>query len=896
MSFLEHIGVKRRSGRYPWGSGKDPEQRSRSFLGYVKKLQDEGLSEVEIADGLGMTTSQLRNRKSIAKAEMRAALAGQAQRLFAKGMSKVAIGKRMGLNESSVRALLDPSLQERSNIASATANMLRDVVAKKGLIDVGLGAETQIGITRTKLKTALSLLEEEGYKIHYLKVQQLGTGKFTSLQVLAPPEMDSKEVFRKRFDIKTISDMAYSPDGGRSYLGLKPVQSVSSRRIMIRYREDGGAAKDGVIELRRNVEDLSLGNANYAQVRIGVDGTHFLKGMAMYADNLPNGIDIIYNSNKKKGTPKEQVFKEMKPDPDNPFGTTIKPGGQRGALNIVNEEGDWNRWSKTISSQILSKQSPALAKQQLDIARAMKQDEFDEIMQLTNPTVRKKLLQEFSDDADASAVHLKAAALPRQANKVILPVTSLKPNEIYAPSFNDGEQVVLIRHPHGGIFEIPEVRVNNRNKEARDILGNAIDAIGIHPDVAAKLSGADFDGDHVLVIPNKNRLVRTAPTLKALKDFDTKLAYPPYDGMPTIDQGVYDAKTGKVDYKGKKANPAPKQLQMGDVSNLITDMTIKGASTDEIARAVRHSMVVIDSEKHHLDYKRSAIENGIVELKKKYQGGPRSGASTLISRASSEKRVPFRVEGKLVTDANGKTKRVYIDPSTGRKLYQPINESFVNAKGKLIKRTTVTTKMAEETDAFNLSSGTKIESIYAEHANALKALANKARLAMLNTPNLVYSPSAKQTYAPEVERLKAALRVAIENKPRERQAQLLANSIVSAKKQANKEMSKADLKKIKGQALEEARVRSGAHKKKIEITDREWEAIQLGAISNNVLSQILDNMDPKDIKARATPRTALKMTDAKVTKAKVMASYGYTTSEIANALGVSTSSIEQAIK
>ena len=48
---------------------------------------------------------------------------------------------------------------------------------------------------------------------------------------------------------------------------------------------------------------------------------------------------------------------------------------------------------------------------------------------------------------------------------------------------------------------------------------------------------------------------------------------------------------------------------MGDVSNLITDMTIKGANNDELARAVRHSMVVIDSEKHNLDVKASARDN-----------------------------------------------------------------------------------------------------------------------------------------------------------------------------------------------------------------------------------------------------------------------------------------------
>lgn len=897
MDDIKHYGTPRHSGRYPWGSGQDPEQRNRSFLGYVKKLHDEGLSETQIAEGLGMTTSQLRTRKSIAKNEVRAAMVAEARRYKDKGMSNVAIGARMKLNESSVRALLDPTLQARSDIAVSTAKMLRETIEKKGVIDIGAGVETHVGISRTKLNTAISLLEEEGYKVHFVKTEQLGTGKFTTIKVLAPPDLSYSEIYKNRSEIKTISDFVSSRDGGKSFYGLDPIKSVSSDRIQIRYKEDGGADKDGVIELRRGVDDLSLGNQKYAQVRIGVDGTHYLKGMAMYTDDIPKGIDIIYNSNKAKGTPKQSVFKEMKDDPDNPFGTVIKPNGQRGALNIVNEEGDWGNWSKSISSQVLSKQSPALAKKQLDLAKNIKLEEFEEISGLTNPVVKKALLKSFSDDLDSSAVHLKAAALPRQSSHVILPIPSMKEGEIYAPNYRDGETVVLIRHPHGGIFEIPELRVNNKNPVANSVMKNAIDAVGIHPKVAEKLSGADFDGDTVLVIPNKDKLIRTAPTLKALKDFNTKDAYPPYDGMTTIDGGVYNAKTGKVDYKGRKANPAPKQMKMGDVSNLITDMTIKGASADEIARAVKHSMVVIDSEKHHLNYRQSAIDNGIAALKKKYQGGERSGASTLISRASSEQRVPFREEGKRVLDPKtGKTKRVYVDPKTGRKLYESTGDSFVNLKGKTVVKTSVSTKMAEVDDAFKLSSGTKIESIYAEYANDLKSLANKARLLMIRTPNLVYSPTAKQTFAPEVSSLKAKLNIANRNKPNERQAQLLANKIVSAKRQANPDMSKSDLKKIKGQALEEARIRTGAKKQKIEITDREWEAIQLGAISNNTLSQIIMNADLDAIKTRATPRTAYKMTDAKIARAKAMLDAGYTTSEVAGALGVSTTTLQETIK
>ena len=879
MTVLKHYGTPRHSGRYPWGSGDSPEQRNKSLLGYVQKLKDEGLSEVEIASGLGMSTSQLRTRKSIAKSELRAAAAAEALRYKNKGMSNVAIGQRMGINESSVRALLDPALQARADIATATAKMLRETLEEKKLLDVGAGVETHLGISKTKLNTAISLLEEEGYTINYVKVQQLGTGKYTSIKVLAPPGVSYPEIYKNRTSIRPVSDFIYSPDGGRTSYGLKPIQSVSSSRIHIRYKEDGGADKDGVIELRRGVSDLSLGNSKYAQVRIGVDGTHFLKGMAMYSDSMPKGADIIYNSNKPRGTDPKKVFKEMKNDPDNPFGAVIKPQGQKGAINIVNEEGDWGKWSKSISSQVLSKQSPALAKKQLELAKNLKVEEFDEISKLTNPVVKKKLLEAFADDADSSAVHLKAAALPRQSSHVILPIPSIKENEIYAPNYRDGESVVLIRHPHGGTFEIPELRVNNKNPQANSVIRNAIDAVGIHPKVAQKLSGADFDGDTVLVIPNRDRLIKTSPSLKDLQDFDTKAAYPGYEGMP-------------------KMSPKTKQMQMGNVSNLITDMTIKGATSNEIARAVRHSMVVIDAEKHNLNYKQSEIDNGIAELKKKYQGGERAGASTLISRASSEIRVPIRKEGQLigpVSKKTGKPTRVYVDPKTGQKLFTETGETFVNAKGKTVAKTTSTTRMAEAKDARTLSSGTTIETIYAQHANDLKALANRARKLALETPPLVYSPTAKQTYAPEVASLRAKLNISNRNKPQERQAQLLANKIVSAKREANPNMDASDLKKIKGQALEEARVRSGAKKTMIDISDREWDAIQLGAVSNNVLTQILQSTDLDKVKARATPRTAYKMTPAKVARAKAMSSAGYTPAEIASALGVSTTSIQEAV-
>lgn len=877
MAYLIHYGTPRHSGRYPWGSGDDPYQRNKSFLGYVDELKKEGLSEVEIAKGLGMTTSQLRAKKSIAKSEKRQADAAQALRLKDKGYSNIAIGERMGINESSVRALLNPALKQRSEITNVTANILKDNVDKKSYIDVGAGVENHLGISRTKLKTSIALLEEKGYKIHYIPVEQLGTGKKTTIMVLAKPDSTYSEVYKNKFNIKTIND--YSEDGGRTYLGLETPKNVDSKRIMVRYAEEGGVNKDGVIELRRGVEDISLGSARYAQVRIAVDGTHYLKGMAMYSDDMPDGVDIIFNTNKHKGTPKMDTFKAMKDDPDNPFGATVRQrhyidkngNKQLSALNIVNEEGDWGNWSKNLSSQMLSKQSPSLAKKQLGIAFDIKKEEYDEIMSLTNPVIKKKLLDSFADDCDSSSVHLKAAALPRQGSHVILPFPDMKENEIYAPNYRNGEKVVLIRYPHGGIFEIPELTVNNRNKKANSVIHNAKDAVGINSKVAERLSGADFDGDTVLVIPNKRGDIKHSSPLKGLKDFDPKEAYPAYEGM-------------------QRMSSRTKQMKMGDVSNLITDMTIKGASEDEICRAVRHSMVVIDAEKHNLNYKQSYIDNGIAELKKKYQGSERSGASTLISKASSEVRVGTRKES--------------IDPNTGKKVYAYTNETYTkrikkrdgSIVEKQIPKTISSTKMAEVDDAFVLSSGTLMEKVYAEHANKLKALANEARKESANVKYISYSPSAKKVYSNEVDSLKAKLNIALKNKPMERQAQLLANKVVSAKRDSNPDMDAETIKKIKGQALAEARVRTGAKKQMINITDKEWEAIQSGAISTNTLTQILNNADLDKVKQLATPRYESNISPAKLAKAKSMLNNGYTQSEVADALGISTSTLSKAIE
>lgn len=868
--YLAHYGTPRHSGRYPWGSGgEDGGTGAGGFLADVAKLKKQGLSEAEVARGLGFeSTTQLRATASIAKSEKKQSDIAMAQRLKDKGYSNIAIGQRMGINESSVRSLLAPGQKDKADVLETTSNMLKSQVDKKGYLDIGAGANYAAGVSTTKLSTAVARLQAEGYKVHYVKVEQLGTGNQTTLKVLTKPDVPYSEVFRNRNNIKQITD--HSDDGGRSYLGLQPPISVSSKRIKVRYAEEGGTDADGVIYVRPGVKDLSLGGARYAQVRVAVDGSHYLKGMAMYKDDLPPGTDLVFNTNKKSTGNKLDAMKAMKDDPDNPFGAVVRQlhddkGKVKSAMNIVNDEGNWGDWSKSLSSQMLSKQSPSLAKTQLNMTKERKQRELDEILALTNPAVRRRLLESYADDADSSAVHLKAAALPRQGSHVILPINTLKPTEIYAPNYRNGERVALIRYPHGGIFEIPELTVNNRHPDAKKILGNAKDAVGIHSKVAERLSGADFDGDTVLVIPNNSKKVKTAPPLAGLKDFDPQRAYPGYPGMP-------------------KMSARTKQVEMGVVSNLITDMTIRGANSTELAAAVRHSMVVIDAEKHNLNYKQSAIDNGISNLKAKYQGGAKSGASTLISRAGSEIRVDAR-------KARSAAKGGPVDKETGKRVYELTGETYTDKTGKVVPKTIKSKKLAETDDANTLSSGTPIERIYADHSNSLKSLANKARLEAVKTKTTPYSPSAKAAYSKEVTSLNAKLEIALRNAPLERQAQVLANAVYAQKRQANPDMDVAEAKKVKGQALAEARTRTGAKKQRIEITPPEWAAIQAGAISNHKLDQILSNADLDQVKQLATPKSATTVSPAKKQRAQQMLESGYTQAEVADALGISTTTL-----
>lgn len=895
--YLRHYGTPRHSGRYPWGSGEDPYQDGRGpVTDMVNALRRKGFSEKEAAQAVGMSIAEIRAQKSLERAEKRARDVSQAQRLRAKGLSLNAIGERMNMNESSIRSLLDASIQERTSITKETTDMLRKRVGARTYVDVGKGIGPQLGISKERLGVAVKALQNEGFEVINVQVPQLGTDKKTTVKVLAPPGTKYKDVVQNMGRIKLPQH--YSEDNGRSWLGVEPPTSISSDRLKVIYNEEGGGDKDGVIELRRGVEDLSLGRASYAQVRIGVNDTHFIKGMAYYSDDLPKGIDVRFHTNKSKKGSDLDALKPMSDDPDNPFGSTIKQthytdtsGKDRlSAVNIVggdsspNEEGQWRTWSNNLSSQMLGKQPTSLAKRQLNRGYQEKQKEFDDIVTLTNPVIKRRLLMALGDECDSQAAKLSAAALPRQSSHVLLPVVDMPDDQVYAPNYRNGEKVVLIRYPHGGKFEIPELTVNNSHKSAKRILGQAEDAVGISPAVANRLSGADFDGDHVLVIPNpqtgKDRIQTSSP-LHGLKDFDPITEYPEVPGMKLLSEGA-------------------KQNKMGEVSNLITDMTLKAASPNEIARAVRHSMVIIDAEKHRLNWKLSEINNGIPQLREKYQGKKRGGASTLLSKANAEHRIPHREEGQRIgpiSNKSGLRTKVYIDPKTGEKLYTPTGETYIDKNGKeRIKLTKISARMDVTPDAHTLSSGTTMEGIYADHANALKALGNESRRIAVNTPNIPYSPTAKKQYASEVESLVTKLKAAQSNAPLERHAQILANEIVSRKRAENPDLKLDAIRKIKGQALTEARSRVGANKPIIVITPKEWQAIQSGAISNSRLESIVANADLDVIRSLATPRNITPISSATAARARALHSRGYTMAQIADQLGVSPSTVNTMLK
>lgn len=819
---LLHFGTKRHSGRYPWGSGDRPYQ-SLDLSATVKDLKKKGLNEKEIATHLGKSIKDLRTDIATANYHIKYYYDQKIQEGKKAGKSNTQIAKELGVTETTVRNYLKTDKSVKQKQISSTKDELVKNVKEHKYIDVGAGVERQLGISREKLRAVTKdLVDNHGYHIHEVYVRNMSNpDNFIIMKVLTK-EADIMKVREDKHMIRSME--SWSENGGLSYLSVKPPKNIDSKRIQINYKETGGEAKDGVIELRRGVKDLDLGSNHYAQVRIAVDGTHYLKGMAVYSDNLPKGVDVRFNTNKSKDTPKMDVLKKLKDNPENPFGATIKR--QKGALNIVNDEGDWDKWKSTLSSQFLSKQPTSLIKDRIEATIKKEIAEFESIKSINNPVVQRHFLSEYAESMDKKARHLKAAGFPNTKAHVILPLTDIKPNEVYAPNYKNGDRLTLVRYPHGGIFELADVTVNNKIQSGKSMLGNALDGIGIHPSIARKLSGADFDGDTVYAIPNNHGKIKTSKSLKELENFDP---HQYHVGHKTI-------------------SGSQKQREMGIVSNLITDMTLLGAPESEIARAVKHSMVVIDSEKHQLDWRQSSRDNAIGALHKKYQqhydqvrDKNKKGAATIISRSKNDM--------DLVTDAH------------------------------------------------KLTSGTNNpkEKLYADYANKLKSLKSEATKLHEDVHLPKRDPQAAKLYSKEVMSLDAKLNNALLYAPRERQAQLLANKTYY--RNVDPSMSKEEKKRLRQQALTAARdiVKAGnkmENKKLISITDSEWDAIQNNAISTNKLMQIMRYSDPDRLRQLASPSSKKQLHTAQINRARTLLDRGFTYSQVAESLGVSVSTLK----
>lgn len=901
-NILEHYGTKRHSGRYPWGSGDNPYQHSGDFLSRVEELKKKGLSEKEILETINnslpdeykMGLTEFRTARQKAGHDRKALEYDQIRALKDDGLGWKEIGDKLGMSESSVRSKYNNAIGEKASQAEKIAATLKAEVDKKGMIDISEGANQVLGVSESKLDEAAYILEAEyGYQRYGVGIRQpTNARQQTNITVLAKPEFDQKYAYQHQDQIDSLGDY-HSDDGGETFTKLQRPSSLDSSRVAIRYGDEGGLDKDGVMEIRRGVPDLDLGKSHYAQVRILVDGDHYLKGMAVYSDDLPDGVDVMFNTNKPSGTPKMKVLKEAKADPDNPFGAAIKANGQSmyigddgkehlSPINKLKEEGDWDTMSRNVSSQFLSKQPKKLIENQLNLTVADYKAQYDEIMRYDNPTVKKKLLNDFADTVEGTSMTLKASAFPGQSTKVILPINKIKETEAYCPTYENGTRLALIRYPHAGTFEIPIVTVNNKNVSGKRNLGAIQDAIGINAKVAERLSGADFDGDTVMAIPVTDKVnIKSTRALKALEGFDPKTAYAVPEGNPN---------------NVRLMKKEEKQREMGVISNLITDMTLRGADEDELARAVKHSMVVIDAEKHKLDYKRSERENGIPELKQKWQirvdeeGATHyGGASTLLSRRKQTVRVPER-RGSI-----------RVDKETGEYIYKESGRTFTDPKtGKERKAEDTVSLISETKDARTLSSGTIQENLYADFSNKLKAMANQARKEAVNMKGIQRNPEAAKTYAPEVASLKEKYNNMIANKPKERKAMLIANANIKAKIQEqglDPTIDKKEIKKISSVEMQRARDSVGAsgRKSKVTFTDREWEAVQAGAISDNMLTKFLNSSDSDEIVKRAMPKATATLSSAKLAKAKAMLNLGASYDEVAKACGVPKSTIYSAL-
>ena len=126
---LMHYGTKRHSGRYPWGSGEDPYQHEIDFRNRVIKLRKKGYSEIEIADKCGYaTTSELRSALRKANNDIRSYRMHWGQALLNDGLTPAEASRRMGISDSTFRAMMNEQTMARAQKAQQVADNLKLIV------------------------------------------------------------------------------------------------------------------------------------------------------------------------------------------------------------------------------------------------------------------------------------------------------------------------------------------------------------------------------------------------------------------------------------------------------------------------------------------------------------------------------------------------------------------------------------------------------------------------------------------------------------------------------------------------------------------------------------------------------------------------------------------------
>lgn len=124
---------------------------------------------------------------------------------------------------------------------------------------------------------------------------------------------------------------------------LNPTNNISADRILVSM----DSKKEGIIEIRPGVPELSLGDKRYSMVRVFIGvSKHFIKGMAVYSEEIPEGYDIVfYTRLKSNGTFAGYGQVERKRRTQKPF-------------EIIEAPGCWKEWTESLpklSSEFISR-------------------------------------------------------------------------------------------------------------------------------------------------------------------------------------------------------------------------------------------------------------------------------------------------------------------------------------------------------------------------------------------------------------------------------------------------------------------------------------------------------------------------------------------------------------